>query len=126
MGLLQIGGGRKEACAGRVVGIDLGTTYSLVAIVKDGTPVVLEDEQGRATLPSVVWFGPDGETEVGHEAREKAGDRIGRTVASAKRFMGRGHAESQHEDELSAYTFDKDNDGPVVRFNVGDRAVTPI
>ena len=113
MGLLQIGGGPKEKCAGRVVGIDLGTTYSLVATVKDGDPLVLHDEAGKASLPSVVYFGPDSQIEVGEEARNQAANRSGRTIASAKRFMGRGQQESQSIDELSPYKFATDNDGPV-------------
>jgi molecular chaperone HscA len=127
MALLQIGGARKAKCAGRVVGIDLGTTYSLVATVREGSPVVLRDDDGRATLPSVVWYGRDGAVEVGYEARRQAGERSGSTIASAKRFMGRGHAESQAVDELSPYRFHAESDGPVVRFDLGEgRAVTPI
>ena len=127
MGLLQIGGSIKEKCAGRVVGIDLGTTYSLVATVRDGSPEVLLDAEGRATLPSVVWFGPDRTVQVGYEARLRAGERNSSTIASAKRFMGRGHVESQHADELSPYHFDATADGPVVRFHIGGgRTVTPM
>src|SRR5688500_5365155 len=117
MALLQIGGGAKTRCGGRVAGIDLGTTYSLVAYVKDGTPRVIRDELGHATLPSVVWYG-DGEVEVGYPAREKAGERAESTIASAKRFMGRGHVEAQQKDELTPYRFDAAEDGPVVYFEV--------
>ena len=127
MGLLQIGGGPKEKCAGRVVGIDLGTTYSLVATVKEGTPIVLTDESGQASLPSVVWFGPDREIEVGEEARQQAATRSGRTIASSKRFMGRGQKESQDINELSAYRFATDNQGPVVKFEISkSQSVTPM
>lgn len=102
MGLLQIGGGTKEKCAGKVVGIDLGTTYSLVARVEDGSPAVIYGDDGQATLPSVVWYGPrPGEVEVGYEARRHAGSRSGSTIASVKRFMGRSHVEAQTEDELT-------------------------
>jgi molecular chaperone HscA len=127
MGLLQIGGGPKEKCAGRVVGIDLGTTYSLVATVLDGSPVVLRDPEGDATLPSVVWFGPGGEVEVGEHARERAGERAKSTIASVKRFMGRGQVEAHAENELTPYHFASEADGPVVYFQVApDRRVTPI
>src|SRR5690349_3938263 len=111
MALLQIGGGIKERCAGRVVGIDLGTTYSLVGYVKDGTPVVISSEDGKATLPSVVWFGEQGEVEVGYGARAKAGDRAGATIASAKRFMGRGQVEAKVAGELTPYHFDATSEG---------------
>jgi molecular chaperone HscA len=132
MSLLQIGRGPKERCAGRVVGIDLGTTYSLVASVRDGSPAVLKDDKDRATLPSVVWYGPpraEGttEVEVGYEARAKAGERASSTIASAKRFMGRSHVEAQHKDELTPYRFAPQAEGPVVYFTVGgDRRVTPL
>ena len=127
MGLLQIGGGPKEKCGGRVAGIDLGTTYSLVSVVRDGAPEVLTDEGGQATLPSVVWFGPSGEVEVGDRARDRAGDRAGATIASAKRFMGRSQVEAQDAEELSAYHFASGVEGPVVYFQVGpERRVTPM
>ena len=127
MGLLQIGGGPKEKCAGRVVGIDLGTTYSLVATVKEGTPVVLKDKNGLASLPSVVWFGPEREVEVGEIARKQASERSGRTIASAKRFMGRGQKESQDVSELSPYRFATANQGPVVKFEISEsQSVTPM
>jgi molecular chaperone HscA len=125
MGLLQIGGGVKEKCGGRVAGIDLGTTYSLVAIVRDGSPVVLLDDDGVGTLPSVVWFGPEG-VEVGRAARDRAAERAGGTIASAKRFMGRGQVEAQKRDELTPYRFAIHAEGPVVYFDVGGRSVTPI
>ena len=127
MGLLQIGGGPKARCGGRVAGIDLGTTYSLVAVVEDGSPRVLADEAGRATLPSVVWFGPGGEVEVGYSAREQAGARSASTIASAKRFMGRAQVEAHAEGELTPYHFSSEKDGPVVYFQVeGGRRVTPM
>ncbi|MCB9653494.1 MAG: Fe-S protein assembly chaperone HscA [Deltaproteobacteria bacterium] len=127
MGLLQIGGSARAKCAGRVVGIDLGTTYSLVATVQDGTPSVLADDAGRVTLPSVVWFGPDSAVEVGHEARERAGARAETTIASAKRFMGRSHAEAQSVDELTPYRFHEASSGSVVYFDLGEgRRTTPI
>jgi len=125
MTLLQIGQS-KQRCAGTVAGIDLGTTYSLVAVVRDGTPEVLRFEDGRAAIPSVVYFAEDGTVEVGRQARDRAGARGRRTIASAKRFMGRGQKEAQAAEELSPYTFSSEADGPVVYFDLGDRKVTPI
>jgi molecular chaperone HscA len=127
MGLLQIGGGQKARCGGRVAGIDLGTTYSLVAVVEDGGPRALPDDAGRLTLPSVVWFGAGGAVEVGYEARAQAGARSDSTIASAKRFMGRAQVEAQRPDELTPYRFAQGQDGPVVHFEVaGGRRVTPM
>lgn len=125
MSLLQIGQS-KSRCSGPVAGIDLGTTFSLVAVVRDGTPEVLRHGDGRASVPSVVYFGEDGTVDVGREARDRAGERGQRTIASAKRFMGRGQREAQDADELSPYAFSSEAEGPVVHFDLGDRKVTPI
>ena len=73
----------------RAVGIDLGTTNSLVATVRNGSPVVLPDREGRTLLPSVVRYGEDG-IDVGHAAFAGASDDPGNTIASVKRLMGRG------------------------------------
>ena len=71
------------------IGIDLGTTNSLVATVKSGMATVLQDEHGHALLPSVVRYMPDGTVVVGHEAQAKQSQDPANTIASAKRFMGR-------------------------------------
>ena len=72
------------------VGIDLGTTNSLVATVRNGISVVLNDEHGRPLLPSVVRYHGDGAVTVGCEALEQASEDPHNTIVSAKRFMGRG------------------------------------
>ena len=72
------------------VGIDLGTTNSLVATVRNGLAVVLNDSHGRPLLPSVVRYLKDGGVTVGYEAQAKLGDDPHNTIASVKRFMGRG------------------------------------
>jgi molecular chaperone HscA len=72
------------------VGIDLGTTNSLVATVRSGMSVVLHDEQGRALLPSVVHYLADGRAEVGYAAQSQQSRDPHNTIVSAKRFMGRG------------------------------------
>ena len=72
------------------VGIDLGTTNSLVATVRSGVAEVLRDAEGRSLLPSVVRYLPDGGVVVGEEARRAQGEDPHNTVASAKRLMGRG------------------------------------
>ncbi|MBX2811714.1 MAG: Fe-S protein assembly chaperone HscA [Myxococcales bacterium] len=128
MALLQIGGGPKEKCAGRVAGIDLGTTYSLVSIVRGGTPEVLPVGDGVSrTLPSVVWFGPEGRVEVGERARSRAAERAEGTIASAKRFMGRSQKEVLEARGLQPYRFSDNLEDPVVRFKVAeDRYVTPM
>lgn len=71
------------------VGIDLGTTHSLVAAVRHGVPECLPDDQGRAILPSAVRYTEGGGRQIGHDALEAQGDDAENTVVSAKRFMGR-------------------------------------
>lgn len=75
------------------VGIDLGTTNSIVATVRSGMSVVLPDEQDRALLPSVVRYLAGGSTEVGHEAQAQQSFDPRNTIVSVKRFMGRGLAD---------------------------------
>ena len=72
------------------VGIDLGTTNSLVAIVLNGTTEVIADEKGRSLLPSVVRYCPDGSIDVGYEAATDASSDAANTISSVKRLMGRG------------------------------------
>jgi molecular chaperone HscA len=78
------------------VGIDLGTTNSLVATVRSGTATVLADNLGRALLPSIVRYLPDGKAEVGYPAQARQSDDPKNTVVSAKRFMGRGLKDVAH------------------------------
>ncbi|HZR70617.1 MAG TPA: Fe-S protein assembly chaperone HscA [Burkholderiales bacterium] len=85
------------------VGIDLGTTNSLVATVRNGIAVVLNDREGRALLPSIVRYRPDG-VEVGHAAEAKQARDPRNTIVSVKRFMGRGLKDVTHV-ENSPYRF---------------------
>jgi len=110
----------------RAVGIDLGTTNSLVAFV-DGRnrPRVLPADEGRPLLPSAVHYGVDGPPEVGGAAKRRAPERPVDTVLSVKRFMGRGPADVKQEDR-GIYSFEET--GSVVRLSVagGSRLVTPM
>ena len=92
------------------IGIDLGTTNSLVATVRSGMSVVLKDEQGRSLLPSVVRYTPE-QTIVGFEAQAEQSRDPKNTIVSVKRFMGRGHKDISHI-ESSPYDF-VDADGMV-------------
>ncbi len=82
------------------VGIDLGTTNSLVATVKSGMSVVLNDELGRPLLPSVVRYGPDGAPEVGFSAQSHQSIDPKNTIVSVKRFMGRGVKDIAHIESM--------------------------
>jgi molecular chaperone HscA len=118
----------KHACRTRAVGIDLGTTNSLIAIVDGGKPTALTDEQGEAIVPSVVHYGADGHIVVGADARDRlAVDYPRDTIASVKRFMGRGPRDAEATRKLTPYQFFQGaGDQSVVRFAAGGRAVTPM
>ena len=82
------------------VGIDLGTTNSLVATVRSGIAVCLNDDQGRPLLPSVVRYHADGSTEVGYDAQKKQAVDPKNTIVSIKRFMGRGLKDIAHVESM--------------------------
>ncbi len=107
MALLQISepGQSPEPHQARLaVGIDLGTTNSLVAAVRSGIPVVLPDAQGRPLLPSIVRYHADGRVDVGYAAQAKQSDDPKNTIVSVKRFMGRGVKDAAHA-ENAPYDF---------------------
>jgi molecular chaperone HscA len=107
MALLQISepGLSPEPHQGRsAVGIDLGTTNSLVATVRSGVPVVLPDSHGRPLLPSIVRYLPDGRVEVGYAAQARQADDPKNTIVSVKRYMGRGLKDVAHI-ESTPYDF---------------------
>ena len=83
------------------VGIDLGTTNSLVATVRSGIAVVLNDAEGHPLLPSIVRYFPDGKTVVGHAAQMDLARDPRNTIVSVKRFMGRGLKDVAYAENLS-------------------------
>jgi molecular chaperone HscA len=112
----------------RAIGIDLGTTNSLVAYVKNERPVAIADCDLEVLVPSVVTYLPGGEVVVGRRAAGLASEYPGDTIASAKRFMGRG-ADDAETRRLAPYAFvgPKPGEPNVVRFRVGGgRIVTPV
>ena len=104
---------------GKVVGIDLGTTNSLVAYVRDGAPRVIRDSSGDALVPSVVSLGDDGTIFVGREAQRRLLTAASRTVYSVKRFMGRGIEDVEDDAALLPFRIGGDAGG-VVRISLGD------
>lgn len=126
MALLQISEpGMSPAPHARrlAVGIDLGTTNSLVATVRSAICETLPDEQGRHLLPSVVRYRATGETIVGHEALGAAADDPLNTIASVKRLMGRGLGDVRTLGAKLPYEF---VDGAVPRLRTAGGDVTPI
>lgn len=110
------------------IGIDLGTTNSIVAHVREGRPMALTTCDGTALLPSVVYYGDHGGIVVGAAARPYSVRAPDRTIASVKRFMGRGAADPETR-RLGSYRFAEttsEEQSRVVRFAVGPRTVTPV
>ncbi|MES3039341.1 MAG: molecular chaperone DnaK [Bdellovibrionota bacterium] len=108
---------------GKIIGIDLGTTNSVVAIMEGGEPKVLVNEEGARTTPSVVAFTKDGERLVGQIAKRQAVTNPENTIFSAKRFIGRKMEEIQEELKLVPYSVvNKGND---LAFKVKEKTVSP-
>jgi len=106
----------------RIVGIDLGTTNSLVAYMKDGQPCVVPDRNGRTMVPSVVALTDNGLI-VGDSAKEHLTRNPERTVYSVKRFMGKGLADVQNE--LAYFPYHVTETGGVIRIRLGQKSYSP-
>ncbi|MDZ7779185.1 MAG: molecular chaperone DnaK [Gemmatimonadota bacterium] len=111
---------------GKVIGIDLGTTNSVVSVMEGGEPVVIPNAEGGRTTPSVVAFTKDGERLVGQVARRQAITNPENTIFSIKRFMGRKHSEVKEEEKLVPYEVGHDESGRVqVTAKNADKTFTP-
>src|SRR3990167_3837533 len=108
----------------KVIGIDLGTTNSCVAIMQSGEPVVIANAEGARTTPSVVGFAKNGERLVGQAAKRQAITNPENTVFSIKRFMGRRHEEVLAEEKLVPYKVVEGSGGDV-RVKVQGKEHTP-
>ncbi|MGD2062543.1 MAG: molecular chaperone DnaK [Nitrospirota bacterium] len=108
----------------RIIGIDLGTTNSVVAVMDSGMNLVIANASGERITPSVVFFPQDGEPLVGTPANRQRALESDRTIYSAKRFMGKRGSEIAAEDMVVTYPVTGDGDSPVV-FPIDGRAVTP-
>jgi molecular chaperone DnaK len=112
---------------GKIIGIDLGTTNSVVAVMEGGEPTVIASAEGGRTVPSVVAFTKTGERLVGQLAKRQAVTNPANTIYSIKRFMGRrwDDSETKRAKELVSYTVEKDakSDGVVVK--VADKTYSP-
>ena len=106
----------------RIVGIDLGTTNSLVAYMKEGVPTVIPGRGGRTMVPSVVAMTDNGLI-VGDPAKEHLTRNPARTVYSVKRFMGKGLADVQSE--LAYFPYSLTEQGGVIRIKLGDKSYSP-
>lgn len=108
---------------GKIIGIDLGTTNSCVAVMEGSDPVVIQNDEGRRTTPSVVAFMDNGERKIGDPAKRQAVTNPQRTISSVKRFMGKRYSESPSTDRVAYNVVKGDND--TVRVKIDDRMYTP-
>ncbi|MEO6069131.1 MAG: molecular chaperone DnaK [Chitinophagaceae bacterium] len=109
---------------GKIIGIDLGTTNSCVAVMEGNEPVVIANDEGRRTTPSVVAFLKNGERKVGDPAKRQAITNPQNTVSSVKRFMGRRFDEVTEESSHWSYKVVK-GDNNTVRIDIDGRMYTP-
>lgn len=108
---------------GKIIGIDLGTTNSCVSVMEGNEPIVIANDEGARTTPSVVAFLDNGERKIGAPAKRQAITNPTRTVASIKRFMGNRFSETGKEVERAAYKVER-GDNDTVRVNIDNRQYT--
>jgi molecular chaperone DnaK len=108
----------------KIIGIDLGTTNSVVAVMEAGDPIVIPNAEGNRTTPSVVGFAKTGERLVGQVAKRQAVTNPANTVFSIKRFMGRKYSEVSEEMKMVPYRVTEHGNGDV-RVNIEDKSFSP-
>ncbi len=108
----------------KIIGIDLGTTNSVVAVMEGSEPKVIPNAEGNRLTPSVVAFTDKNDTIVGEPARRQAVTNPKRTVYSVKRFMGRRHHEVESEEKMVPYGVEGAAD-EYVKIKIGDKEYTP-
>lgn len=109
---------------GKIIGIDLGTTNSCVAVMEGNEPVVIANDEGRRTTPSVVAFMDNGERKIGDPAKRQAITNPTRTIASIKRFMGHRFTEALNEKGRMAYQVVK-GENDTIRVDIDGRMYSP-
>ena len=108
---------------GKIIGIDLGTTNSCVAVMEGKEPVVIANSEGKRTTPSIVGFVKEGERKIGDPAKRQAVTNPDKTIYSIKRFMGSSFDEIKNETKKVPYKVIKENNSPKVQIN--DRTYSP-
>jgi molecular chaperone DnaK len=109
---------------GKIIGVDLGTTNSCVAVMENGEPVVITNSEGKRTTPSIVAFINGGERKIGDPAKRQAVTNPTKTISSIKRFMGTSYDEVKKELSKVPYSIVKGN-GNVPRVSIDDRNYSP-
>jgi molecular chaperone DnaK len=110
---------------GKIIGIDLGTTNSVVAVMEGSTPTVIPNSEGSRTTPSVVAFTKSGDRLVGQAAKRQAVTNPKNTIFSIKRFMGRAESEVREEEKMIPYEVVPGDGGSSVRIKIEDRLYSP-
>lgn len=108
------------------VGIDLGTTHSLVASVRNGVAECLPDDEGRVLLPSVVRYAPDGKRQIGYSARSHEVDDAANTIVSVKRFMGRSLTDLGEQAQQLPYAFEQASANAMVELQTRAGRKSPV
>src|SRR4029078_9159198 len=108
----------------KIIGIDLGTTNSVVAVMEGGQPVVIPNQEGGRTTPSVVGFAKSGERLTGQVAKRQSVTNPENTIYSVKRFMGRRHDEVSEETKLVPYKIVRGDNGDA-RVDIGGKKQSP-
>ncbi len=108
----------------KIIGIDLGTTNSCVAVMEGSEPTVIPNAEGKRTTPSVIAFVEGGEIKVGDPAKRQAVTNPTKTISSIKRFMGNKYSESKSEAEHATYKVEK-GDNDTARVDIDGRLYTP-
>ena len=107
----------------KIIGIDLGTTNSVVAVMEGGEPVVISNEEGSRLTPSVVGFSKDGEIMAGQIAKRQSVTNPENTVYSIKRFMGRRYEEVTEEMKMVPYKVMRD--GEIIKVDISGKKYSP-
>jgi len=109
---------------GKIIGIDLGTTNSCVAVMENGEPIVITNSEGKRTTPSIIGFTGDGDRKIGDPAKRQAVTNPDKTVHSIKRFMGSTYDETKKEGKRVPYKVVK-GDGGTPRVQINDKKYSP-
>lgn len=110
---------------GKILGIDLGTTNSCMAVVEGGEPQVVENKEGNRTTPSIVAVKSDGERVVGQLAKRQAVTNPKNTIFSAKRLIGRKFSDAEVQKDIELFPFEMHQDGEKVKIKMGDKDYAP-
>lgn len=124
---INLKSGKAEKKQPLIVGIDLGTTNSLIAYIKDGQPVAVKEENNAHTLvPSIIHFTQDNQTIVGDSAKEKLKTNPENTIYSVKRLMGKSYNDLSKISDYLGYQIIDDDTESLIKIRVNDQFYTPI